>query len=187
MNRNGNHDRVMVVEVMGRTTGWIAAAAGLAGGAEAILVPEVDSDFTELAERIEARHNEGHDYSVVVVAEGTPGPTGDVTSAGLDPYGFERIGGVGHAVATELERLTGFESRPMILGYLQRGGSPTAFDQILGTRFGVKAAEIALSGGGGVMVGLRGNDIVPVDLEEACAEPRLLDASYLAEAAWFSA
>lgn len=182
-----SHNRVMVVEVMGRTTGWIAAAAGLAGGAEAILVPEADSDFEDLAERLTARHRDGHDYSVVVVAEGTPGPGGDVTSAGVDTYGFERIGGVGHAVAQELERLTGFESRPTILGYLQRGGSPTAYDRILGTRFGVKAAEIALTGGGGVMVGLNGNDVVAVDLEEACAEPRLLDPSFLAEAAWFSA
>jgi phosphofructokinase-like protein len=182
-----SHNRVMVVEVMGRSTGWIAAASGLAGGAEAILVPEVESDFEELAERIKARHHDGKDYSVVVVAEGTPGPSGDVTSAGVDPYGFERIGGVGHAVAAELERLTGFESRPMILGYLQRGGSPTAFDRILGTRLGVKAAEVALAGGGGVMVGIQGNDVVSVDLNEACREPRLLDPAFLLETAWFFA
>jgi 6-phosphofructokinase 1 len=182
-----SHNRVMVVEVMGRTAGWIASCAGLAGGAEAILVPEVVADYEDLAERIKARHRDGHDYSVVVVAEGTPGPTGHVTSAGLDPYGFERIGGVGHSVAMRLEELTGFESRPMILGYLQRGGSPTAFDRIIGTRFGVKAAELALAGESGIMVGLRGDAVVPLDLEEACREPRLLPPERLAEAGWFFA
>jgi phosphofructokinase-like protein len=182
-----SHNRVMVVEVMGRTVGWIAAAAGLAGGAEAIVVPEAECDYPELAERIKARHRDGHHYSVVVVAEGSPDPTGQVLSTGVDPYGFARIGGVGHAVAVELERLTGFESRPMILGYLQRGGSPTAFDRILGTRFGVTAAELALAGETGVMVGLRGDDIVPVDLAEACREPRRLDPKLLEQASWFFA
>lgn len=182
-----SHNRVMVVEVMGRTAGWIAAASGLAGGAEAILVPEVEVDYEDLAERIVARHRHGHDYSVVVVAEGTPGPSGEVTSTGVDPYGFARVGGVGVAVADKLEELTGFESRPMILGYLQRGGSPTAFDRILGTRFGVKAAELALERRSGVMVALQGQDIVPVPLGEAVHEPRNLDPARYAEASWFFA
>ena len=182
-----SHNRVMVVEVMGRTAGWIAAAAGMASGAEAILVPEVDVDYEDVAGRISSRHESGHDYSVVVVAEGTPGPEGEIQSSGTDPYGFARVGGVGHSVASELERLTGFESRPMILGYLQRGGTPTAFDRILGTRFGVKAAELALEGESDVMVALRGDDIVAVDLERACEEPRNLDPDRYREAAWFLA
>ena len=182
-----SHNRVMVVEVMGRTAGWIAAIAGMAGGAEAILVPEVEIDFEDVARRITKRHKSGHDYSVVVVAEGAPGPGGEVESSGTDPYGFARVGGVGHSVASELERLTGFESRPMILGYLQRGGSPTAFDRVLGTRFGVKAAELALEGESNVMVALQGDEIVPVDLVQACEEPRNLDPARYEEAAWFLA
>lgn len=182
-----SHNRVMVVEVMGRDAGWIANAAGMAGGAEAILVPEVEVDYEDLARRIRARHEHGHDYSVVVVAEGTPGPSGDVSSMGEDPYGFTRIGGVCQSVAREIERLTDYEARPTILGYLQRGGSPTAFDRILGTRFGVAAAELALEGESGVMVALRGEEVVAVDLEEAVASPRSLDPARFEEAAWFFA
>jgi phosphofructokinase-like protein len=182
-----SHNRVMVVETMGRTAGWIAALAGMAGGAEAILVPEVAPDYEEVAERLVARHKGGHDYSVVIVAEGTPGPAGEVETSGKDVYGFQRVGGVGHDVARELERLTGFESRPMILGYLQRGGAPTAFDRILGTRFGVRAAELALEGERGKMVAYRGDDIETVDLGEACREPRPLDPARYQEASWFLA
>lgn len=182
-----SHNRVMVVEVMGRTAGWIAVAGGMAGGAEAILVPEVEVDFEDLARRIKTRHTEGHDYSLVVVAEGTPGPSGQVASSGVDQYGFSRLGGVCQNVASEIERLTGFEARPVILGYLQRGGSPTAYDRILGTRFGVRAAEIAMEGETGVMVALRGDDITTVDLAAAAAEPRNLDLERFDEAAWFFA
>jgi 6-phosphofructokinase 1 len=182
-----SHNRIMVVEVMGRTAGWIAYAAGMAGGAEAILIPEVDVDFEELARRIETRHGHGHDYSVVVVAEGTPGPSGSVSSTGPDPYGFNRIGGVSESVATRLERLTGFEARPVILGYLQRGGSPTAFDRILGSRFGLAAASLALDGQSGMMVALHGDEIATVDLAVAVGEPRHLDPARLQEASWFFA
>lgn len=182
-----SHNRVMVVETMGRTTGWIAALAGMAAGAEGILVPEIDVDYEDLAKRLTARHESGHDYSVVIVAEGTPGPEGEIESAGTDAYGFQRVGGIGHDVAAELERLTGYESRPMILGYLQRGGVPTAFDRILGTRFGVKAAELALEGETGKMVAYQGDDIVPVDLAEACSQPRNLDPARHREASWFLA
>lgn len=182
-----SHNRVMVVEVMGRTAGWIAIAGGMAGGAEAVLVPEVEADFADLAARIRARHESGHDYSLVVVAEGTPGPSGDVSSTGVDPYGFSRIGGVCQAVASELERLTGFEARPVILGYLQRGGTPTAFDRVLGTRFGVHAAELAMAGESGVMVSIQGDEIVPVDLATAVEKPRNLDPKRFREASWFFA
>jgi ATP-dependent phosphofructokinase / diphosphate-dependent phosphofructokinase len=182
-----SHNRVMVVEVMGRTAGWIAVAGGMAGGAEAIVVPEVETDYAELGRRIRARHEAGHDYSLVVVAEGAPGPTGEIYSAGVDQFGFSRIGGVCQAVAVELERVTGFEARPVILGYLQRGGTPTAFDRILGTRFGVRAAELALERTSGVMTALHGDEITTVDLAEAVSEPRRLDPERFAEAAWFLA
>lgn len=180
-----SHNRVMVVEVMGRTTGWIATLAGMAGGAEAILIPEAEIDFEDLSARIGERHRAGHDYSVVVVAEGTPGPGGEVLSSGIDQFGFERVGGIGHTVAADIERRTGFECRPMILGYLQRGGVPTAFDRILGTRFGVRAAELALEGRNDVMVALQGDSIESVDLKRACEDPRDVDLARYEEAAWF--
>jgi ATP-dependent phosphofructokinase / diphosphate-dependent phosphofructokinase len=182
-----SHNRVMVVEVMGRTVGWIAVAGGMAGGAEAILIPEVEVDFEDLALRIKRRHSNGHDYSIVVVAEGTPGPSGEISASGVDPFGFSRIGGVCQVVAAEIERLTGFESRPVILGYLQRGGSPTAFDRILGTRFGVRAAELAIEGQSGVMVAMHGDRIETVELTTATTAPRNPDAGRLEEAAWFFA
>lgn len=180
-----SHNRIMVIEVMGRTTGWIAAAAGMAGGAQAILVPEVEVDYEDLARRIVERHESGHDYSVVVVAEGVPGPGGAVSETGKDQYGFTRIGGVCQAVASEIERLTTYEARPTILGYLQRGGVPTAFDRMLGTRLGVKATEVAMEGQSGVMVALRGDEIIPVDMADAVAEPRRLDLDTYREASWF--
>lgn len=180
-----SHNRVMVVEVMGRRAGWIAACAGLAGGAEAIVVPELSPDYGQLAERIIRRHDAGHDYSVVVVAEGAPGPSGRIHASGSDPFGFERLGGVGQAVAADLEQRTGYEVRVMALGYLQRGGTPTAYDRLLGTRFGVKAAETVLAGESGVMVALRGAEVVTVDLEKAVAEPRPLDLTWMDTARWF--
>lgn len=181
------HNRVMVVEVMGRTTGWIAAAAGIAGGAEAILVPERDVDYPELASRIEKRHRAGHDYSVVVVAEGVPGPEGDTTTRGSDAYGYEMLGGVGDKVAADLAERTGFETRVTTLGYLQRGGTPTAFDRLLGTRLGVKAAEFALEGRTGVMMAVKGDEIRAVDLGRACEKIRDLDTDLIDVAGWFVA
>ncbi len=181
------HNRIMVVEVMGRTTGWIAAYAGMAGGAEAILVPEVDYDIETLAGRLAGRHEAGHNYSIVVVAEGVADPAGRERMAGIDAFGFARLGGVGAAIAEELERRTGFECRLVSLGHLQRGGTPTAFDRILATRLGVAAAESALEGEFGVMVALHGDEIVSVNLAEACREVRRLEPSRFREAAWFFA
>lgn len=181
------HNRVMVVEVMGRTTGWIAAAAGIAGGAEAILVPESGIDYADLANRIEKRHRAGHDYSVVVVAEGVPAPSGETTTRGSDAFGYELLGGVGDKVASDLAERTGFETRVTTLGYLQRGGTPTAFDRLLGTRLGVKAAELALEGRSGVMVAAKGGGVEAVDLEEACVEVRDLDRELVEIASWFVA
>jgi ATP-dependent phosphofructokinase / diphosphate-dependent phosphofructokinase len=167
------HNRIMVVEVMGRTAGWIAIAAGMAGGAEAILIPEVPYDLNHLAERIIERHDRGRSYSIVVVAEGVTPPEGVNVHAGVDAFGFARLGGVANVIGPLLEELTGFETRVTVLGHLQRGGTPTAYDRILGTRFGVAAAEAALGGRSGVMVALRGQSIVTVNLAEACAEPPL--------------
>lgn len=181
------HNRVMVVEVMGRTTGWIATYAGLAGGAEAILVPEQPYDIDGLAARLVARHERGHTYSVVVVAEGIPAPGGEQVMSGVDAFGFERLGGAGERIATRLEELTGFEARTMTLGHLQRGGTPTAFDRVLATRMGLAAAEALLAGRSGVMCALRGDEIVEVDLADACREVRTMPPSRLAEAAWFFA
>ena len=182
-----SHNRVMVVEVMGRTTGWIATYAGMAGGAEAILVPEVPYDIEDLAERLSRRHLGGHAYSIVVVAEGVPAPSGVVATSGVDVFGFERLGGVGDVIARELERLTGFECRGMTLGYLQRGGTPTAFDRVLATRLGVRAAELAIDGASGVMAAVQGDKIVAVPLHEACRDVRHLDPGRHRDASWFFA
>jgi phosphofructokinase-like protein len=182
-----SHNRVMVVEVMGRNAGWIAAYAGMAGGAEAILVPEEEPDLPDLASRLVDRHRSGRDYSIVVVAEGVSMPVGYEKASAVDAYGFARLGGVGAAIARELERLTGYETRLTTLGYLQRGGTPTAFDRVLATRFGVTAARLALEGASGVMVALKGDEIVAVDLEAACREPRHLPPSRFLDASWFFA
>jgi 6-phosphofructokinase 1 len=181
------HNRVMVVEVMGRTTGWIATYAGMAGGAEAILVPESEYDIEDLADRLRRRHARGPTYSIVVVAEGVPAPGGGSRTSGVDVFGFARLGGVGESIAAGLETLTGFEARTMALGHLQRGGTPTAFDRILATRLGVGAAEMALVGRSGIMMALSGDEIVAVDLRQACSEVRGLDVSRYREAAWFFA
>jgi ATP-dependent phosphofructokinase / diphosphate-dependent phosphofructokinase len=182
-----SHNRIMVVEVMGRTAGWIAAYAGMAGGAEAILVPEAPVDLETLSQRLVDRHRRGSAYSVVVVAEGSPGPGGTVFGQGSDQFGFQRLGGVGHHVALSLETLTGFETRVTTLGYLQRGGTPSAFDRILGTRFGVRAAEAVIEGQTGVMVALRGDEILTVGLDQAVSSPRPLDPARLEVAGWFLA
>jgi len=174
-----SHNRIMVVEVMGRTQGWIATYAGIAAGADAILVPELPTDLAGVAETIRARHRRGRTYSIVVVAEGCDAPGGGAVSAGIDAFGFERLGGVGYRFGAELERLTGFETRVTVLGHVQRGGTPTAFDRVLATRFGVAAADLAASGRFDQMVALRGAQIVGVPLAEACAGVRGVDPALL--------
>ncbi|HEY5651322.1 MAG TPA: ATP-dependent 6-phosphofructokinase [Acidimicrobiia bacterium] len=181
-----SHNRIIVVEVMGRTAGWIALGAGLAGGAEAILIPEVTYDLDALSEGIKRRHAAGKRYSILVVAEGVPAPQGGVVSAGTDAFGFGRIGGVGSVIAAEVEARTGFETRTVVLGHLQRGGIPTAFDRVLGTRLGVAATELALAGSSGVMVALSNGEIVAVPIADACREPRLVPPERHAQARWFS-
>jgi phosphofructokinase-like protein len=174
-----SHNRIMVVEVMGRTKGWIATYAGIAAGADAILVPELATDLEKVAETIRARHRRGRTYSIVVVAEGCEVPGGKAVSAGIDAFGFERLGGVGYRFGAELERLTGFETRVTVLGHLQRGGTPTAFDRVLATRFGVVAVDLAATGRFCEMAALRGNEVVGVPLAEACSEVRSVDPSLL--------
>lgn len=181
-----SHNRVIVVEVMGRTAGWIALAGGIAGGAEAILIPEIPYDLEELSAGIVRRHDAGKRYSIIVVAEGTPAPHGEIVETGSDAFGFDRMGGIGAVIGAELERRTGFETRTVVLGHLQRGGIPTAFDRYLGTRLGVAAAELAIEGRSGVMVALQRDEIVAVPLGDACGEPRQVNPSRHDEARWFS-
>ena len=174
-----SHNRVMVVEVMGRHAGWIATYAGIAGGADAILVPERPFDSEELCERLRRRHAAGITFSIVVVSEGaTPREGGAMTLADAhvtDEFGHVRLGGIGVELAHRLEAITGYETRATILGHVQRGGTPTAYDRVLATRFGVAAMDAAAAGHFGQMVALHGPDIVEVDLGQALAEPKLLD------------
>ena len=181
------HNRIMVVEVMGRQSGWIAVHAGLAGGAEAVLVPEENYDLDDLARRLMARHQGGRDYSIVIVAEGVPGPSGNHVTMGVDQVGFERLGGVSALIAAGLEARTGYETRVMILGHLQRGGTPSAFDRVLATRMGIRAAEAVIDGDYGTMVACVGPDLALVPLSSAVAVPRLVPGNRLAELEWFLA
>ncbi len=167
-----SHDRVMVVEVMGRNAGWIALHGGLAGGADGILIPEVDTPVEELAEAVTRRHERGKDFSIIVVAEGAnlAFADGEVRQIRIneetDEYGYERLGGIGSALATELERATGYEARTVVLGHTQRGGTPTAHDRILATRYGAAAYELAKAGEFGRMVALHGNEVTSIPLGE---------------------
>jgi len=163
-----SHNRVIVVEVMGRTKGWIAAYAGIAGGADAIIVPEFDYDIDEIVDTLKRRHRRGIRYSIVVVAEGVTPPAGyESVEHRKDAFGFDRLGGVGYLIAAAIEDRTGFESRVSVLGHMQRGGTPSAFDRVLATRFGVAAADLAIDGESGIMVALRSMCIEPVPLSEA--------------------
>ncbi len=167
-----SHDRIMVVEVMGRNAGWIAIYGGLAGGADGIVIPEVDTTCEEIAAAITRRHDRGKDFSIVVVAEGAglafeDGEVRQVrVSEETDEYGYPRLGGIGAALAFELERLTGYEARTVVLGHVQRGGTPTAQDRVLATRYGAKAYELAAAGDFGRMVAVRGGEIGSVPLSD---------------------
>ena len=177
-----SHNRVMIVEVMGRHTGWIAVQAGLAGGADVILIPEKPFDLGKVCELIRKRHERGKDFSIIVVAEGAKFPTPEdkdgtyvVQDWEKDAFGHVRLGGVGNVLGREIRRETGFDTRVTILGYLQRGGSPTAFDRVLATRFGIAAIDLVKENDFGKMVALRGNRIVAVDLAEATREIKKVD------------
>ena len=183
-----SHNRVIVVEVMGRHAGWIAAHSGLAGGADVILIPERPFDIDEVCESIKRRHAGARTFSIVVVSEGAmPRDGTGITTASeeTDAFGHARLGGIGVALEREIEARTGFETRMTILGHVQRGGTPTAYDRVLATRFGVRAVQAASEGDFGTMVALRGTDIVLVALEEAVAEPKLVDPALYAVAEVF--
>jgi ATP-dependent phosphofructokinase / diphosphate-dependent phosphofructokinase len=172
------HHRVMVVEVMGRDTGWIAVEGGLAGGADIILIPEFPFDLEEICAQIQSRRERGKMFSIVVVAEGArPKDVQKITLTDeKDAFGHARLGGIGNLIAREIEMRTAIDTRVTVLGHIQRGGSPTARDRILATRFGIAAIDLVKQEKFGYMVGLRGNKIVPVLFEEALAETKTVDA-----------
>ncbi len=172
-----SHNRVIIVEVMGRHAGWIALYSGLAGGADVVLIPERPFDLEEVCEHIRRRHQAGRTFSIVVVAEGATPQDGDLISEHqeTDAFGHVRLGGIAVTLEKEIEERTGYESRMTILGHVQRGGTPLAFDRVLGTRFGVAAMAAAAEGEFGQMVALRGTRIELVPLAEALAEPKLVD------------
>lgn len=164
-----SHHRVMVVEVMGRHAGWIAIESGIAGGADVILIPEVPIDMDEVCGILKKRYEREKYFSIVVVAEGAKFKEGDVVAKATekDAFGHEILGGIGERLAKMIAERMGFETRVTVLGHILRGGSPSAFDRVLGTRFGIKAVELALQGEFGNMVALKGNKIVKVPIENA--------------------
>jgi phosphofructokinase-like protein len=182
-----SHNRVMIIEVMGRHAGWIAVYTGMAGGADVILIPERPFDIDEVCAHIRRRHANGSTFSIVVVAEGATRADGDVISEHqqTDAFGHVRLGGIAVELEKEIEARTGYESRMTILGHVQRGGTPLAYDRVLGTRFGVEAVDAANERDFGKMVALRGPKIVRVDLAEALAEPKLVDPELYETAAVF--
>jgi 6-phosphofructokinase 1 len=181
-----SHNRVMVVEVMGRHAGWIAVMSGIAGGADVILIPEQPVDFDEVAHGIRSRHARGKNFSIVVVSEGCELPGLEDTGE-RDQFGHVTLSqrGVGELLGREIEQRTGFETRVTVLGHIQRGGTPTPRDRVLATRYGLKAAELAQTGQFGQMAALRGDDIVAVSLEEATAELKTVPPEWYAVAQAF--
>ncbi|WP_424214961.1 6-phosphofructokinase [Streptomyces sp. BI20] len=179
-----SHQRVMVVEVMGRHTGWIALHAGMAAGAHAIVVPERPFDIEELTRIVGERFEAGKRFAIVVVAEGAKPRPGTLTmeDRGTDVYGHERFAGIGNRLAVELEARLGKEARPVILGHVQRGGTPTAYDRVLATRFGWHAVEAAHQGRFGMLTALRGTEIELVPLASAVAELKTVPQARYAEA-----
>jgi 6-phosphofructokinase 1 len=175
-----SHDRVMVCEVMGRTAGWLAMYAGIAGGADVILLPEMDMTVEDASDIIRRRHGQGRDSSLIVVGEGyelrsSGGLFDDVSvEHELDAYGYPRLGGVSHHVARAVERITGFETRVTILGHVQRGGPPTARDRALASRFGFLAADLVNDGRFGLLTAQVGRDVIPIPLEQTEGDARVI-------------
>jgi phosphofructokinase-like protein len=182
-----SHDRVMLVEVMGRHAGWIAVYAGMAGGADAILIPEQPFDLDQGCDHLRHRHASRSSFSIVVVAEGAVPreSTLELPEPPLDENGFPRLGGVANHLAPEIEKRTGFQTRVTILGHLQRGGSPVAFDRVLGTRFGIAASDLAAAGGWGRMVARKAQDVEDVPIAEAVSQRNLLPPELYREAEVF--
>ena len=170
-----SHNRILVVEVMGRTAGWIALHSGVAGGADVILIPEIPFDIEDVCRRIQRRHERGRYFSIVVAAEGAAPKQGTMEVArenSFDEFGHPRLGGIGYALEQEIEQRTGYETRATVLGHVQRGGTPTAFDRVLATRLGLAAIDAAHDGAWGMMTALRSTRIELVRLADAVAELR---------------
>jgi 6-phosphofructokinase 1 len=182
------HHRVMILEVMGRYTGWIALEAGIAGGADIVLIPEKPFDIQEVCQHILQRKEHGKSFSLVVVAEGAKpkGANNIVYGAGSDEFGNPRLGGVGYYVGKEIEKCTRIETRVVVLGHLQRGGSPTASDRVLATRYGIAAIDLVHTGQFGMMVALKGNQIVSVELKDVIGKRKSVDLSLYEIAEVFS-
>ena len=186
-----SHERVMVVEIMGRHAGWMALYGGMAGGAHVILTPEKEFDTDEVCALLKKRYEEGRRYAIVAVAEGAidPGLARHVYhSAETDSFGHVQLGtgiGIGEVLKNEIEDRTGLETRHVVLGHVQRGGSPSAFDRVLGTRLGVKAVEIGESGENRRMAALRGTEVVAVDLAEAVGTLKTVPEDYIKTAELF--
>ena len=173
-----SHHRVLVVEVMGRHAGWIATYGGLAGGADYILVPEKPFTIDEVCSSIKRRHSVGKTFSIIVVAEGAVLAEAEkiiTKDTRKDAFGHAMLGGIGKFLCEEIEKKTGYECRDVVLGHLQRGGSPTAFDRILATRYGIAAVELIQKKDFGKMVALRGNKIIAVSLEEGVTRSKTID------------
>ena len=190
-----SHSRVLVVEVMGRHAGWIAWYAGIAGGGDVILVPEHPFSVEDVCDRISRRHANGKNFSIVVVSEGAKVSTEEATdedgsyvlsSMKKDAFGHVMLGGVAKVLADEIEDRLGFETRHTVLGHIQRGGSPTAFDRVLGTRYGVRAAELVHEGRFGRMVALQGNKIVDIDINDISGAIKELDPDLYKVAEYFA-
>jgi ATP-dependent phosphofructokinase / diphosphate-dependent phosphofructokinase len=181
-----SHHRALIVEVMGRSAGWIALHAGIAGGANVILIPEQPFDIDQVCEYVEHRFQTRYS-PIVVVSEGAHPKTVDeaVADDKRDAFGHVRLGGIGQLLADEIEQRTGKEARCTVLGHIQRGGTPTAFDRVLATRFGVHAIRAVADGAFGTMVALRGTDIIRVPLSEATTKLKLVPPERYAEAEVF--
>jgi len=185
-----SHQRVMVCEVMGRHAGWIAVVSGLAGGADVILTPEQPKTIDEICGIIKRRHAQGHLFSIVVVSEGfkLAGDEAEVTkSAKLDQFGHIQLGGIGDRLGKEIEKRTGFETRVTVLGHIQRGGSPTAFDRVLGSRYGIKAVDLIEEGKFGMLVIWKGNKITHMPLTQALTKLKYVDPELVRDAEVFFA
>jgi len=173
-----SHHRVIVVEVMGRHAGWIATMAGIAGGADEILIPEEPFDIEDVCRNVEQRYCRGKNFSIICVAEGARPKESDslITKTDKkDEFGHVQLGGIGHYLAKEIEKRMDVETRVTVLGYVQRGGTPTAHDRVLATRFGIAAVETLKKGDFGKMVALQGNKIIPIELEQATNKSKTVD------------
>ncbi|MCD6219937.1 6-phosphofructokinase [Candidatus Calescamantes bacterium] len=179
-----SHHRVMIVEIMGRHAGWLTLYGGFSGGAHIIILPEEPFDLDEICQKVKERKAKGKDYTIIAVAEGAIPKKGQsfvTQSEGTDAFGHIRLGGIAKALEKEIQQRTGIETRHVILGHLQRGGSPSAFDRILGLRLGMKAVEIVAEGKFGCMVALKGTEIVDVPLKEAVGKLKVVPSSLISE------